>query len=125
MMVYPISYLPVADDNYIEAPFVGATINSAAIRAALQATLDDKAACLHVHLHPSQLPRFSDLDLREQDRLIPSFCATNREAPHGALMLWGDAGGAARLWPPRGGPPLMAGRVAFVGYPTVLAGVGQ
>ena len=124
VILYPTEYLAVRDDDYIDAPFVGAKINSAAIRAALQGTLDRKASCLHVHLHSPHIPCFSGLDRREQDRLIPSFRAVNRDAPHGAMVLWGEGGGVARIWAPGAAGPGEASRVSVVGYPMTLSGGG-
>ena len=48
LLVLPYEYLPVADAHYIDDPSVGFRIDERAIRAALQATLDAQAACLHV-----------------------------------------------------------------------------
>ena len=116
LIVMPFQYLPIADDNYIEDAWVGAKMNGTAIRSALQATLDHQAACLHVHAHHPVMPFFGDLDLAEQDKLMPSFLATVPNAPHGALLLHGT-GAVARLWPAAGAPPIYADRVAVVGFP--------
>lgn len=114
VLVIPYDYMPVRDEHYIEDRRVGATIDGAAIRAALQQTLNERAACLHVHAHPASLPRFGSLDLDEQQKLIPSFAATHPNAPHGALLLFGE-GAAARIW--RGGKMVEAHRVVEVGFP--------
>jgi hypothetical protein len=116
LVVMPFKYVSIADENYIDDPGVGAKINSAAIRAALQATLDHGAACLHVHAHHSGMPFFGSLDLAEQERLMPSFLATVSDAPHGALLLHGT-GALARLWVAGGGRPVYADRVTVVGFP--------
>ena len=116
LIVMPFQYLPIADDNYIEDAWVGAKMNSTAIRSALQATLDNKAACLHVHAHHPMMPFFGDLDLAEQDKLLPSFLAIVPGAPHGALLLHGT-GAVARLWPAAGVPPTYAEQVTVVGLP--------
>jgi hypothetical protein len=122
IVVYPLHYLPIQDEHYVDAPSVGAQIDSSAIRAALQATLDRRAACLHVHLHPPRMPYFSDLDLEEQDKLIPSFAAINPAAPHGAIVMWGDGSASARVWPPGSRTSVMATRVSVIGYPMALSG---
>lgn len=51
VLVIATEYVPVADENYIEDDRVGAKINSAAIRAAMQRSLEKKGGCFHVHLH--------------------------------------------------------------------------
>lgn len=116
LVVIPFAYISIADENYIDDARVGAKINSTAIRAALQATLNSGAACLHVHAHHPAMPFFGDLDLAEQEKLMPSFLATVPNAPHGALLLYGT-GALARLWPGNGGPPIYADRVSVVGFP--------
>jgi hypothetical protein len=116
LVVIPFRYISIADENYIDDAKVGAKMNSAAIRAALQATLDHGATCLHVHAHHPAMPFFGDLDLAEQAKLMPSFRAAVPNAPHGALLLHGT-GALARLWPSGGGPPVYADRVTVVGFP--------
>lgn len=114
VVVIPYDYMPVADEHYIDDDTVAATINGAAIRAALQKTLNDGAACLHVHAHSPLMPYFGSLDLREQEKLIPSFVSTVPNAPHGALLFHGD-GLAARIWAT--GRLADVDRVVEVGFP--------
>lgn len=62
-LVIAIDYLSIDDKDYIDDKKVGAKINSNAIRAAMQGTLDKDCGCFHVHLHdhygkPS--PSFTD-----------------------------------------------------------------
>jgi hypothetical protein len=116
LVIIPFKYMSIADENYIDDAAVGAKINSTAIRAALQATLDHGAACLHVHAHYSAMPFFGDVDLAEQTKLMPSFRAAVPNAPHGALLLHGT-GALARLWLSGGGPPVYADCVVVVGSP--------
>ncbi len=116
LLVIPFRYLPVADDRYIDDHAVGFRIDRHAITAALQATLDESAACLHVHAHSPIMPTFGSLDLAEQRRLIPSFFGVAADAPHGALVVTGDTIDS-RFWL-RGGPSQVpADRVAIVGHP--------
>jgi hypothetical protein len=116
LVVLPFEYISIADENYIDDARVGAKMNSAAIRAALQATLNSRAACLHVHAHHPAMPFFGKLDLAEQEKLMPSFLATVPNAPHGALLLYGS-GALARLWSGDNEPPSYAERVTVVGFP--------
>jgi hypothetical protein len=110
----PYDYLSIGDEHYLEDPYVGAKIDGAAIRAALQKTLSERAACLHVHAHTPSMSYFGGVDLQEQGKLIPSFVATLPGAPHGALLLYGR-GAAARVW--RDGELVDVDRVVEVGFP--------
>jgi hypothetical protein len=116
LVVLPFEYISIADENYLDDASVGAKMNSTAIRAALQATLNSRAACLHVHAHHPTMPFFGNLDLVEQEKLMPSFRATVPNAPHGALLLYGT-GALARLWSGDDGRPSYAERVTVVGFP--------
>lgn len=51
VLIIATEYNPVNDENYIEDDRVGAKINSAAIRAAMQRSLKKQGGCFHVHLH--------------------------------------------------------------------------
>jgi hypothetical protein len=119
-LVLPVQYAPVDDDFYLNVPRVGASIDSRAIRHALQKTLDTGLSCFHVHLHPAFAPGFGELDLNEQDKLVPSFVAVNSRVPHGAVVLFDD-GAEARGWLPGELAPRFARRVAIVGAPLQLS----
>lgn len=73
--MYPTHYDPVAEERYLHDESVGAAIDGAAVRRAIQRALDTRLGTLHVHLHSSLVPDFGKLDLDEQERLIPSFIA--------------------------------------------------
>src|ERR1700729_2806808 len=63
-------YSPVADENYIDDPKVGARINSAAIRTAMQMAIDQRCGAFHVHLHINRgKPRLSRTDRTELPRV--------------------------------------------------------
>ncbi|WP_240699493.1 ThiF family adenylyltransferase [Spirosoma sordidisoli] len=51
VLVIATEYNPVNDEHYIEDDRVGAKINSAAIRAAMQRSLEKQGGCFHVHFH--------------------------------------------------------------------------
>ena len=116
LQIFPVSYAPVDDHHYIDAPPAGATINSDAIRAALQTSLTTGRGVWHVHLHPDWLPDFSGLDLDEQDKLMRSFADLTPAAPHGALVFTRNSC-IARVWLPRRGGIVMADEVNIVGWP--------
>jgi hypothetical protein len=113
------SYAPVADEHYIRDRRVGARINSAAIRAALQTTLSTGYCTLHVHAHDHRgVPQFGPIDTRTLAELIPSFCAVAPAAVHGALVISKDQA-VGRVWVPSHRDPVAA-RVSLVGYPFIV-----
>jgi hypothetical protein len=84
------SYHPVADEDYVDDQTVGAMMGSEAIRKALEIALLARSpvGMFHVHLHDFPgAPRFSRIDLREQERFIPDFFSARSDVPHGALVL--------------------------------------
>jgi len=82
------AYRPVADDDYLRDPSVGAMMGPDAIRKALQWALSDGVAIFHVHTHGGRgRPGFSGIDVREQSKFVPSFFQITRKCPHGALVL--------------------------------------
>jgi hypothetical protein len=87
-----VSYWAVPDDGYVNDPHVGAKINEATIRHAMQLAFTDAFAAFHVHMHdwPGR-PSFSPLDEREYERLIPCFGAAVPNVPHGSLVVGPDA----------------------------------
>jgi hypothetical protein len=92
------AYRPVADDDYLRDPSVGAMMGPDAIRKALQWALTEGVAIFHVHSHGGQgRPSFSGIDLREQAKFVPSFFQIARKCPHGALVL-SDNSAYGNVW---------------------------
>lgn len=86
------SYRPVADDDYLPDPSVGAMMGPDAIRKALQWAMSENVAIFHVHTHGGRgQPGFSDIDLREQAKFVPNFFQIAPQCPHGALVLSNDS----------------------------------
>jgi hypothetical protein len=86
------SYRPVADDDYLDDPSVGAMMGPEAIRKALQWAMSERVAIFHVHTHHGHgEPGFSGVDLREQAKFVPTFFQIAPQCPHGALVLSDDA----------------------------------
>ncbi|MGH2442612.1 MAG: hypothetical protein ACRDFX_05575 [Chloroflexota bacterium] len=80
-------YYPVADEDYVDDPTVGAMMGQEAIRKALNVALLNPVGMFHVHLHSHRgRPRFSPTDVREQRKFVPDFFKV-RKHPHGALVL--------------------------------------
>lgn len=104
LLILAEEYHPVADENYIDLPPAGATINSAAIRQAMTIAFSKKAAIFHIHRHEHLgRPHFGKLDKRENSRLVPDFFKVSRNKPHGAIVLSHDGiNGACWLGPDMG-----------------------
>jgi proteasome lid subunit RPN8/RPN11 len=108
-------YTPVPDAQYLRNSPHGATIGSAAIRAALQRALDTGDSVLHVHEHGGASPAPSGTDLRTYRELTPSFAAAAPKAVHGGLVL-GDSGAHCLALVP-GAKQLMPTRLRVIGRP--------
>lgn len=92
------AYRPVADDEYLRDPSVGAMMGPEAIRKAIQWALSDGVAIFHVHTHGGRgQPGFSGIDLQEQAKFVPSFFQVTRKCPHGALVL-SDNSAFGNIW---------------------------
>jgi hypothetical protein len=91
-------YYPVADEDYIRDPSIGAMISQEAFRRMLEIALLNQVGIFHVHQHlfPGRL-WFSSIDLREQVRFVPDFFKVRPNMPHGALVLSSHAA-AGRVW---------------------------
>jgi len=117
MMVLGQSYASIADENYVEDRRVGARINGAAIRAALQASLTTGAGLFHVHLHEHEgLPGPSRTDDVESRKLIPDFFNVTASMPHGTIILSMDSA-YGDCWLGKHSEPRRFDRIEFIGSP--------
>jgi hypothetical protein len=116
------SYWAVPDEQYIDDPYVGARINSAAIRAAMQDVLSGGGdhGLFHVHRHPRRgRTGLSKTDVAEIPKLVNSFRNVGPNVPHGLLVLTPDHALAFALLP--GADQLaQVGKISIVGYPTEI-----
>lgn len=82
-------YYPVADEDYVRDPEVGARIGQEALRKALNLALLNPVGIIHVHMHllPSRRLWFSPIDLSELRNFIPDFFKVRANMPHGAIVL--------------------------------------
>jgi len=88
VLVIATEYNPVDDAHYIEDERVGARINSAAIRAAMQRSLVKQGGCFHVHLHDHRgRPRPSSTDKRGLPGVVESLANIAPAQPNGFLIL--------------------------------------
>ena len=92
------SYAPVADDDYLKDPSVGAMMGPHAIGKAMAAAFEDVVALFHVHSHGGRgIPRFSSVDLRENRKFVPDFFKVRPQRPHGAVVL-SDTYAYGQVW---------------------------
>lgn len=85
-------YLPVADEDYVNAPGYGALIGADAFRKVLQHVYHNDVGLFHVHAHSGRgRPRFSSTDEREMPTFVPDFFHARGNVPHGALVVSDDS----------------------------------
>jgi hypothetical protein len=119
-LILMTAYDPLDDDRYLPDPTVGARIDSAAIRSAMQGVIDRGEGVFHTHLHAwPGAPRFGLTDQAELPRLVPSFQTFGRHQAHG-LFLLSDDGAYADVWMPGRKSPAAASRICVVGFPMLL-----
>lgn len=117
------SYLPVADDHYVDNPRAGATMGSAAIRVALQTAYNRPISMFHVHRHEHLgTPSFSGIDLRESRRFIPDFFKVQSQRSHGVIVLSQNSA-TGLCWNPGAKDPITINRFAVIGQPNNTVGV--
>lgn len=125
LLVLAASYDPVADEDYIDDPSVGALMGPAAIRKALQRAYNGSGADIsifHVHMHDHRgLPGFSRVDLTESMKFVPDFFNAAGSMPHGAIVLSRDRA-VGLCWRRRGEKPMPIDRFVSVGAPVEMWG---
>ncbi len=125
VLVLAVDYRTVDDDNYIEDEHVGAKINSNAIRAAMQNSINSKCGCFHVHLHDhSGMPSPSQTDRRELPGIVESLANIAPSEVNGYLILSNDSAISQVSMP--GKRQLMnVNLVSIIGDPLGLAFAGK
>jgi len=120
MLVLAEDYEPVADENYIADSSVGARMNGAAIRHAMQRALATRCGLFHVHLHDWRgVPAASSTDRREAKRFVPDFFNVSPEMPHGTIILSDDSL-AGWFWADKMAQPVQFQQIEIVGTPLRL-----
>lgn len=118
-------YHPVSDAEYIDDPYVGARINSAAIRNAMQTVLDTESGAFHVHLHNHRgKPRFSSTDKNEIPNIVAGLRVAGPNQPHGMFLLSQD-NCFAQIWMPEKTAFVIASKITVVGFPLSFSVYGQ
>ncbi|WP_275228268.1 hypothetical protein [Novosphingobium album (ex Liu et al. 2023)] len=122
LMVLAQAYHPVADEDYIDDPSVGAMMGSDAIRKALQRSYQSRTAAIHIHCHGhAGRPGFSHVDTRENAKFVPNFFNVAPHVPHGAVVLSNDSA-AGDIWIGRNFEPMPVTRFSAIGAPMWLEG---
>lgn len=121
-LILATDYTPVADENYIADPKVGAKINSSAIREVMQKMLDTGHGVLHVHMHdfPGS-PNFSRVDIDNLSKLIPSFQATVRNSINGALLVQNNSL-LSFVWMEGSAAAIRVNKITIIGHPLEFHG---
>ena len=121
LMIMASSYAPVADSDYVMDRTVGAKIGSAAIRTAMQRSLDTGMGVIHIHMHGGKgMTGFSPTDRKTMNVLVPSFFNVSPSVPHGALVFNRDSI-AGVVWRDKQSP-ISISRVSVIGYPCSFDG---
>ena len=114
LLVLAREYRPVADDEYLDDPTVGAMMGPDAIRNALQWALQDGVAMFHVHTHGGRgIPGFSRIDIRENAKFVPEVAP---QCAHGAIVL-SDTAAHGLIWVCRSRPNYSVTSFVEVGVP--------
>ena len=117
LLLLACDYHPVADEDYVPDPNVGAMMSETAIRKAMQAAWRSKCSMIHVHLHDHKgMPGFGHLDLEENGRFMPEFFNVQPLLPHAAIVLSHDAA-YGLVWTERGHGPVAFDEIVDVGQP--------
>ena len=118
LLVLARKYRPLANEEYLPDPSVGAMMSPEAIRCARQWALDDGTAIFHVHTHGGRgLPAFSGVDSRENAKFVPNFVAVAPQCVHGAIVL-SDTAAIGQVWIGRKSGQVGVVSFAEVGLPT-------
>ena len=84
-------YQPALDDEYVQAPGVGACLGTAAVRRIMQVILSDKVGLLHVHLHDHQgKPAESSTDQMNIPPLVEALSRISTFGESGYVILSHD-----------------------------------
>lgn len=117
VLILARGYRPVADEDYLPDPCVGAKMGPEAIRKALQWAMQDGHALFHVHTHGGRgVPGFSGTDVRENAKFVPDFCKVAPQSIHGAIVL-SDNAARGQVWLSRNRPHTFIAQFTEVGAP--------
>lgn len=91
VLLMPVAYHPLRDDEYMMSEEAGAMMNEHAIGTAMQLAYKDRVSIIHVHEHghPGK-PGFSQIDVSEGRLFMPDFFNASPNQPHGLMVLSHD-----------------------------------
>lgn len=117
VLIIPVAYHPLEDEEYVESDEAGAMMTETAIGRAMQRAHRDRTSVVHVHEHGHiGKPSFSDIDVREAHEFVPDFFNVCPRQPHGLLVLSHDYA-AGLVWR-HGSAAGQPASVTIVGAPT-------
>jgi hypothetical protein len=117
VLVLAQEHHPVADEDYLPDPSVGAMMGPEAIRKAMELAFMKKVSIFHVHSHGGLgIPGFSGVDLRETAKFVPDFLKVAPEMIHGSVVLSDDAA-AGQFWVSGNSEPEDVNEFVEVGAP--------
>lgn len=120
-LVLLTAYEQLDDDRYIRDPYVGARIDSHAIRGAMQRVITRGECAFHVHWHDwPGTPRFSSTDSDELPRVVEGLRNAGPALAHGMFLFSNDQC-AAWVWAPGEVSPSAASKISVVGFPVLLS----
>ena len=115
-------YLPIAEDDYVPNPRVGAMIGSDAMRKGLQLAYKSRSALIHLHTHGGKgRPEFSGVDVDDGKNFVPSFFNVVSHMPH-ALLVLSDDSARGMLWMSKAEAPVYIDEFTQVGAPLIKFG---
>jgi len=112
------SYIPIADEDYLDDPSVGAMMGPDAMHKAMAWAFEERVALFHIHSHGGQgVPGFSGVDTRESNKFVPDFFKVRPERPHGAIVL-SNTHAFGRVWLTLGSPTRVIDEFYLIGAHT-------
>jgi hypothetical protein len=119
-LVLITGYHPVPDDHYINDASVGACIEGAAIRAAMQRVIGDGKGQIHVHIHDHTGPTGPSLtDRKGLPPVVRSLATVGPNHASGYLIFSSDSAWA-ELRIPHVAMPVLATKITSVGFPLLF-----
>ena len=117
LLILGEAWHPVADEDYIEDPRVGASIGGSAFRKLFQSVYCEPATILHVHKHDHVgRPSCSFTDERSMREFVPGFFNVCHSRPHGA-MIFSRNSAVGAVWTEAQGPRHAVTTIDVIGRP--------
>lgn len=109
------SFHSVSDEDYEDAPMMGAMISGNAFRKLLQYSYANDVGVFHLHRHEHRgTPQFSQTDKAESKKFVPDFFKVRPNRNHGAIVFSFDSI-YGWLWDVQTRNPRVISRIDIVG----------